>query len=332
MPKSARQLDHEIAEALQRRKRFAKALQGKTPMKNAGAQETRSRAGATRSATKTKQVTSNKAVHSTKVTKGTKVTKVRHTKHRATTKKGARVEIERLIASADPDDWNVARDLALEKSIEDLIVLLDMSRALDVAPSELEVTKGRPYNKAFEVSLGNQEYVVVLDEDTAEKLALKRVTEDLKDEPGMFNPSLIEGHIDQKKLKKLVFDSRMEDDYVEELARHQVEDFWQLARQLDVDKAVPDTDEDGELMEPNQKQIKAVKKAYAESAAKDPMEYFEDMYGREEAAKHAVKAVGFDTKAAAEEAVNSDGWQHYLAGYDGNSHETDSGRVYWRTN
>ena len=327
MPKSARQLDHEIAEVLQR-KRFAKALQGKSPTSNSDAQETRSRAGATRSVTKTKQVTSNKAVHSTKVTK---VTKVLHTKHRATTKKGARAQIELLIESTDPDDWNVARDLAMEKSIEDMIVRLDMARALDVAPSELEVTKGRSYNKAFEVSLGNQEYVVVPDEDTAEKLALKRVTEDLKDEPGMFNASFVEGHIDQKKLKKWVFDARMEDDYVEELAEHQIDDFWQLARQLDVDKVVPDTDEDGEQLEPTAKQIKAVKKAYAESAAKNPMEYFEDMYGRD-AAKHAIKTVGIDTKAAAEEAISSDGWQHYLAGYDGNSHETDSGRVYWRTN
>lgn len=271
---------------------------------------------------------SNKVVHSAPKTSHAS----RKGLHRAKTKKGAREEIERLIESTDPDDWNVARDLAIEKDIEDMIVLLDMSRALDVAPSELEVTEGRPYDESFEVSLGkNQEYAVVPDEDTAEKIALERVTDDLKSESELFNASFIESHIDQKKLKKWVFDARMEDDYVEELAEHQIEDFWQLARQLDVDKVVPDTDEDGELMEPTAKQIKAVKKAYAESAAKNPMEYFEDMYGRE-AAKHAVKAVGIDTKAAAEEAVSSDGWQHFLAHYDGNSHETDSGRVYWRTN
>jgi hypothetical protein len=288
MAKSSRQLDREIAEALQHKR----SPKGKTKSK------------------------SSKVAHST-------------------SKKGALEEIKQLIASDDPEDWNVARDLAMEKNIQDMIVLLDMSRALDIAPDRLKVTKGRPYDEAFEVSVGtnqtNQEYVVVPDEDTARTLALESVTNDLETEPAIFSPALIEGHVDQKKLKKWVFNARMEDDYVDELAAHQIDDFWQLARQLNVDKAVPDTDEDGELMEPTKRQIQAVKKAYAESAANHPMEYFEDIYGRD-AGKHAVKAVGFDTKAAAEEAVNSDGWQHFLAGYDGSSHSTDSGLVYWRTN
>lgn len=242
----------------------------------------------------------------------------------------SRQQLNALIASDAQNDWNVARDFALERSLKDKIVLLDMTRALDVAPSDLKVAKG-PYSKSFEVRLGDQEYVVVPDEDTARKIALKRVEEDLKDEPGMFNQSFIESHIDQAALKKWVYKERLDDDYVDELAEHQLDDFWDLARRFNVE-AVPDTDEDGNLMEPSRKQLAAVKKAYAQDAADNPMSFFEDMYSHDEALKHAIKAAGIDAKAAAEEAVDTDGWQHFLAPYDGNSHETDSGLVYWRVN
>ena len=52
----------------------------------------------------------------------------------------------------------------------------------------------------------------------------------------------------------------------------------------------------------------------------------------DEAVKQAIKAVGINVKAAAKDAVDTDGWQHFLAHYDGSSHTTDSGLVYWRTN
>jgi hypothetical protein len=244
----------------------------------------------------------------------------------------SRQQLNELIASDDPASWSVARDHALERNLKDKIVLLDMARALDTAPADLKVTKGRPYSKSYQVELGNQEYVVVPDDDTAYKIAIASVTDDLKDDPSMFDQEFIGRHIDQKKLKKAVYAAHMDDDYVAELARHQVDDFWDLARRLDVDKAVPDTDEEGALMEPTRKQIAAVEEAYAEDRAKAPMEYFTDIYGHEEALKRAAEAAGIDVKAAAEDAVDTDGWQHFLASYDGNSHDTETGLVYWRVN
>lgn len=257
-------------------------------------------------------------------------------RHHATRQAG-RKQIDALIASSDPEEWSVARDLALQQNDRRLIALLDMARALDVPPSDLKVAAWRPAWRpfpkiAFEVRLGSSEYVVVPDEAAARKIALEHVEDDLKNEPKIFSESLIERHINQKALKKWVHDAQMEDDYVDELARHQVDDFWGLAKQLDVDKAVPDTDEDGNLMEPTQKQLAAVKRAYAGRYDKKPMDYFEDMYSHEDAVKAALKAAGFDVKDAAKDAVDTDGWQHFLAGYDGESHETDSGLVYWRVN
>lgn len=256
----------------------------------------------------------------------------RHAAHSTKGRKADRDKIDELITHDDPAAWSVARDLAIEKNIEDKIVLFDMARALDVSPADLEVTANRPYPESFEVSLGSQEYAVVPDEYAAYDIAIERVTEDLKENPEIFNQAFLREHIDQKALKKWVYAARLDDDYVDELAEHQIDDFWNLARRLDVDAAVPDTDEDGELMKPTRKATTAVKKAYAADYADSPMRYFEDMYSDEEALKAAIKAAGIDLKGAAQAAVSTDGWHHYLAHYDGNSATTDSGLVYWRTN
>jgi hypothetical protein len=243
----------------------------------------------------------------------------------------ADVDIDELIASDDPAEWDVARDLALQQGDQEHIVQLDMARALGEEPSLLRVVEGKPYDESFEVRLGNQQYVVVPDEDTAHEIALARVKDDLEHEPQLFG-SFIEDFINQKALKKWVYDARLEDDYVEELAARQIDDFWVLARALDASPVPFPTDEDGNLMKPTRKQLAAVKKAYANEYANNPMSYFEDMYSHDEAVKQAIKAVGIDIKHAAEKALKTDGWEHFLAHYDGNSHTTDSGLVYWRIN
>ena len=61
------------------------------------------------------------------------------------------------------------------------------------------------------------------------------------------------------------------------------------------------------------------------------MEYLDDIYG-DEAAKKAIEIAGIDVEAAAKEAVSTDGEGHFLSGYDGETHETKGGLVYWRTN
>ena len=355
MPKPPSQLDREIAEALARRKREAKFLQGRKPQRPAatsGARRTSSlqpsafrpsRSAAMTSARKatvskprfakirTTIARAAKPRTSAKVPARTSA-KMRSPRRLAHAKATSEIDIEELLASDDPNDWSVARDYAIEQDDQQLIVELDMARALNVSPSEIIVTEGRPYDESFEVRVGrNQEYVVVPDEDTAREIAVARVTEDLKNEPEIFSPSFVESHIDEKKLQKYVYDVRMEDEYVEELAEHQVDDFWDLAKRLDVDEAVPDTDGDGEQMEPTRKQIAAVKEAYANEAAENPMEFFRDIYG-DEAVKHAIDAAGIDVAAAAEEAVSIDGWEHFLAQYDGKSHTTDTGLVYFRIN
>ena len=350
MPKSPALLDREIAEALAKQKRMSKFLEGRKPedARKTPAPRTSPRTASRPSKTSSRIAASVRPASTSWKLSAPKTTKKSTSptsqkprakqrtglgaRRRSHSVKGAsRDDIDTLIASDDPNDWSVARDYALEQNVQDLLVQLDMARALSVAPSDLDVTEGQPYDESFEVELGrNQTYVVVPDEDVAREIALARVTEDLENEPQNFSPSFIEAHIDEKKLKRYVYDSRMEDDYVDELASRQPRDFWRLATQLRVD-VEPETDEDGDELDPTDDQVEAVKEAYAKDAADSPMEFFRDIYG-DEAVKYAIEAAGIDVSSAAEEAVNTDGWEHFLAHYDGRSHTTDTGLVYWRTN
>lgn len=53
-------------------------------------------------------------------------------------------------------------------------------------------------------------------------------------------------------------------------------------------------------------------------------------FGTEEAAKLVKDNALIDVSGVAEDAVQLDGWQHFLSRYDGNSSETENGFVYWR--
>jgi len=64
---------------------------------------------------------------------------------------------------------------------------------------------------------------------------------------------------------------------------------------------------------------------------RDPMQYLDDICG-DDAAAQAIKIAGIDVEAAAEDAVDTDGAGHFLSIYDGETHETKSGLVYWRAN
>jgi hypothetical protein len=211
-------------------------------------------------------------------------------------------------------------------------VAREMAKALDVDEDDLVIDEDDLFGEdTFTVELGRQEYRVVANDDVAEAIALAAVTEDLENEPEIFTPSFIESHIDMKALKSWVYDAQMEDDYAYDIAQEDSERFWEEAKRWGID--VPDEDDDGEMPDDvDDEYPEALQQAMAADRAEDPMGFFEDIYGKGEATKYAIEAVGIDIEAAAEDAVGTDGWQHFLARYDGNSQETSSGFVYWREN
>jgi hypothetical protein len=235
--------------------------------------------------------------------------------------------LKELIESDDPGAWAVARDAALEREFTDLVIQIDMATELGVEPSELTVEESDGGGGEFRVRLGrSREFMVVADDDTARRIAVGYVADMIKDDPSSFNQDFIGQHIDQKKLKEWVYDAAMEDDYADEIARHEPDRFWEEAAQWKIPKLPKRRPKDIP-----QKYIDALKEKIAEDRSREPMSFFEDMYSREDAIRHAIDAAGIDVDSAAEEAVNVDGWEHFLATYDGNSHTTRTGYVYWRT-
>lgn len=218
-------------------------------------------------------------------------------------------------------------------------VLAEMAKELDIDPDDLEIDddgrglsgfgEGTVYLITIRGGRNNKEWCVAESDDAAREVALAVVKQDLEQEPEIFGQDFIASHIDMKHLRdELEADVQSgNDDYARDLSDRE---FWKEAARQDLE--MPEEDEDGELPEPTDDDYDALAEAMTEDQLKDPMGYLEDIYGKGEAVAQAIKIAGIDEDAAAEDAVDTDGWQHFLAAYDGNSHETKSGLVYWRAN
>jgi hypothetical protein len=185
----------------------------------------------------------------------------------------------------------------------------------------------------YQVDWGVEEYHVAENYDQAYALVVAVVKQDLEQEPELFNKDFIESHINTDRLRdELESDvtSHHIDD-LSEMAENDPEDFWKHYEREGFGDT-PEEDDEGELPTPTDRQIEELAHKRTEEDLRDPMEYLEEIYGREDAAKEAIRIAGIDVDAAAEDAVDTDGWEHFLARYDDNSHETGSGLIYWRVN
>jgi hypothetical protein len=220
-------------------------------------------------------------------------------------------------------------------------VLEEVARDLGIDPSELDIITntalesfgaGDVYEIRFKHKPHGKTWNVVESEEVFRDLALEVVKQDLEQEPEIFEKSFLEQHINMDRLRRDlesdVLNSRIDD--LTDLADRHPDDFWDEYEHEGLE--APEEDEDGERPEPEQEQIEELAERQVEAQLRDPMSYLEDIYGREDAVKQAIEIAGIDIDAAAEDAVDTDGAEHFLARYDGNSHETSSGLVYWRDN
>ena len=218
-------------------------------------------------------------------------------------------------------------------------VLGEMARALDIDPDELKIKESHlghfGAGTVYEITIrggGHKEWNVVADEDAAHELAVAIVKQDLEEEPGNFEPSFIEQHINTDRLARdLHYDVLpMREEDLRDMASRRPDDFWSEYESEGFD--APEEDEEGERREPEDSEIEELAERQTEEQLKDPIAYLEDIYGKKDAIKKAIEIAGIDEEAAAEEAVNADGEGHFLSSYDSNTETTDSGLVYWRVN
>ena len=215
-------------------------------------------------------------------------------------------------------------------------VLDDVAAAMEADIEECVIEEDRGMSSfgegtVYQVEWGVEEYHVAKNHDQAYALAVEVVKQDLEQEPELFNKDFIERHINTDKLRDELESDELNariDELTFESGRDP-DNFWIDYEQEGWD--APEEDEDGFRREPTTKEIEELAEAQTKERLQDPMQFLEEIYGDEAAAK-AIEIAGIDVDAAADDAVDTDGWEHFLARYDGKSHETASGLVYWRVN
>ena len=217
-------------------------------------------------------------------------------------------------------------------------VLREFCAAEDCKPNDcsIEEDKGlRSFGVGdfYQIACGRNEYQVARNHDSMRDLALAIVTQDLNDEPELFNQGWLENHVDTDHLRREL-ETDLQDsnrDYANEIGTPR---FWEEAPSHGIDipddvQAALDAGEDPR--DPNDSELDAFAEDMTNDQLKNPMDYLRDICG-DAASKEAIRIAGIDIDAAAEDAVDTDGPEHFVARYDGKSHETRSRFVYWRTN
>jgi hypothetical protein len=215
-------------------------------------------------------------------------------------------------------------------------VLGEIANEIDVNPENLSIREDRGLESfgtgtVYRIENGGNEWMVVENDDQERELALAIVRQDLEHEPEIYQ-SFIESQVDEKKLREALHSDAYDSNYdmVSDEAESDPESFWK--RYEGEGFEAPEEDEDGDRRAPESSEIDELAESLTESSLRDPMAYLEDIYGKADAAKQAVDLVGFDVDRAAEEIVDTDGPAHFLSTYDGQTHETPNGLVYWRRN
>jgi hypothetical protein len=124
-------------------------------------------------------------------------------------------------------------------------VLAEMARALDIDPDELQIEDvsrhrltggGTLYEITIRGSKNNgKEWLVVANEDQEREMALEIVKQDLENEPGIFNQSFIESHIDMDRLRRDL-ESDVQNSNEETLRDRSSEEFWKEAAREGMDE------------------------------------------------------------------------------------------------
>jgi len=249
-------------------------------------------------------------------------------------------------------------------------VLKEIARVLELDANDLNIKRSSApngYGDAYQISEGGsrgQEWIVMENEEEFDTAAVNGVERDLDDEPELFNRNFIESHINIERLRNDLMsdvqDSRYEDlreeaskhpmkfiadnglelhppsyDLIHSYAKMMADEsktLEQIEGELD-DMGVEEMWETiGEEPEVDDEAIVEVAEAEASAQLKDPVSYLEDIYGKEDGIAQAIKIAGIDTKAAAEEAVRTDGAAHFMCSYDGDYDTSPSGFIYWRHN
>lgn len=220
--------------------------------------------------------------------------------------------------------------------ITQAITQLEAEQNVTLTPRDGEIPDAAETDKLELEGDDGTEWTVYKDESIAEAEALERVRDDLQSQPEVFTQTWLEQYIDLDRLKDYcLMDRDWRDEFVNSYGDEEEQiDYLIEQGLLEADDFITPTGRRRKLSPKRERMLEQAIEAWGERQAEsfDPMEYMRDIYGAEKAGAEAIKAVGFNLDEAAKGAVNTDGWQHFMATYDGNSYNLESGAVAIRTN
>lgn len=176
-------------------------------------------------------------------------------------------------------------------------------------------------------------WTVFKDEDSAEARAKQRVLDDLHESPENFNQVWLQGFIDTENLQRQLYQDMRDDDYWNEQYPDYEDKIEELERRGLLDEDPRTEDENGDLIVTPEVEALVDEKWEDMIEAwgrRDAMDFLNDIHGEEDAIKQAIDIGGINYNAAADNAIATDGWQNFLAHYDGNSYDLPGGAVYIR--
>jgi hypothetical protein len=232
---------------------------------------------------------------------------------------------------------------ALPEAARDLIDELgedeaqNLMKEIGYGLEDVDKFEEKRHGEGYTLSIGNKEWLGFKSYDDAEKEAIERVTNDLENEPSLFNQDWLLGQVDESKAE--TFFREMFDEfnrsYAEDIQREHSRRYDNRLADEMVDRGIVDEEEaekedfdaedyiDKFVDDMTDGQIKEGRGGY---------DYYESNFGEEEAKKIVLENNLIDISAAAEQAIKDDGVEHFLAGYDGNVIEVHGGSVWYRQN
>ena len=194
------------------------------------------------------------------------------------------------------------------------------------------VEDGYKTTKRIEMSDGS-EWTLYKNYDDMERIAKEQVREDLENEPEMFSPDFIESHQSISPTDARLFGNDFGDMMVED---RDLDELKEMADQYGV-KYDDDNDDDDKLKnklidEVSYARAKEVEKTILRDGLKSFICDDEGLCSEDEFQEQYGKWLHLDVDSATVDAVDTDGVEHFIARYDGNSHELKNGQYLVRDN
>jgi len=188
----------------------------------------------------------------------------------------------------------------------------------------------------IEIEGDTGDYIVFEDEDEAEKYAIKRVAEDLEENPEYFTQDWLMNYIDAGNFFK---DAYLEWDtsYAEDIKSESSNDYPNRLIEEMVERGIMSEedaqgDDADEIADDRIDTFAHMMSDEKMDEGSDGYEYYKSNFGEQQAGEILSQHGLLDIGSASVDAVNSDGIGHFLSGYDGKMIELSSGAVAFRTN